>query len=111
MDANGETVGLQVNDTTILLEATADSSKTINVYSSSAITATAQNPDGSTTDLWLTASVGTLTSGAYPVTLTATSANSTNPRGAKVIISNGTDVIIVNVVQNYGRNKKMCFLW
>jgi len=100
IDSNGETIGLQVKDTTILLEASA-SSKTINVYSSSAITATAQNPDGSTTDLWLTASVGSLTSGAYPVTLTATSANSTNPRGAKVIISNGTDVVIVNVVQNY----------
>lgn len=100
-DANGETVGLQVNDTTILLAATASSSKTINVYSSSAITATTQNPDGSITDLWLTTNVGTLTNGAYPVTLTATSANSTNPRGAKVIISNGTDVVIVNVVQNY----------
>lgn len=101
IDSNGETIGLQVKDTTILLEASNPSSKTINVYSSSAITATAQNPDGSTTDLWLTASVGTLTSGAYPVTLTANGANSTNPRGAKVIISNGTDVIIVNVVQNY----------
>lgn len=100
VDANGETVGLQVNDTTILLEAAA-SSKTIYVYSSSAITATAQNPDGSTTDLWLSASVGDLTSGAYPITLTANSANSTNPRGAKVIISNSTDVVIVNVVQNY----------
>lgn len=100
VDSNGESVGLQVKDTTVLLEADA-SSKTINVYSSSAITATAQNPDGSTTDLWLTASVGSLTSGAYPVTLTANSANSTNPRGAKVIISNGTDVVIVNVVQNY----------
>ena len=41
MDFNGETVGLQVRDTTVLLAAAA-SSKTINVYSSSAITAVSQ---------------------------------------------------------------------
>ena len=180
VDGNGETVGLQVNDTSVLIAAAQNSSKTINVYSASAIIAVSQVIDetsvqyitGNTADTvestsyyagsvislnegdiiridgtavilnsskdaivaftsgksyiasgtetiylatttadttvvyikdnWLEASVGTASGSTYPVTLKALSANSTAPRGAKVIITNTDgEVVIINVVQSY----------
>jgi hypothetical protein len=90
---------LQVSDTSILIGATADSSATINVYHANALNVTALNPDN-TPATWLTVP-STIAVGTTTLTITAAANTASNPRGAKVIISDGTDVVIVNVVQNY----------
>ncbi|MBR3986376.1 MAG: BACON domain-containing protein [Bacteroidales bacterium] len=99
VDANGETVGLQVSDTSVLIGAAADSSVTINVYHTNALTVSALNPDN-TPATWLTVP-STVDVGTNTLTISAAANTASNPRGAKVIISDGTDVVIINVVQNY----------
>ena len=99
IDANGETVGLQVSDKSVLIGAAADSSATINVYHANVLNVLALNPDN-TLATWLTVP-STIAVGTNTLIITANSANSTNPRGAKIVIEDGTDVVIVNVVQNY----------
>ena len=99
VDSNGETIGLQVSDTSILIGAAIDSSATINVYHANTLNVSALNPDN-TPATWLTVP-STIAIGTDTLTITANSANSTNPRGAKIIIEDGTDVVIINVIQNY----------
>ena len=98
IDANGETVGLQVSDTSVLIGAAADSS-TIKVYHANALTVSALNPDN-TPATWLTVP-DNIAVGTNTLTISAAENKASNPRGAKVIIEDGTDVVIVNVVQNY----------
>jgi len=98
-DMMGETIGIQVSDTSILVGAAADSSATINIYHANALNVSALNPDN-TPATWLTVP-STINVGTNSLTITANSANTTNPRGAKVIIEDGTDVVIINVIQNY----------
>ena len=97
-DTNGETVGLQVSDTSVLIGAAAGSA-TINVYHANALNVTALNPDN-TPATWLTVP-NNIAVGTNTLTITAAANTASNPRGAKVIIEDGTDVVIVNVVQNY----------
>lgn len=98
VDGNGEAVGLQVSDTTVLIGAAAGST-TINVYHTNALRVSALNPDN-TPATWLTVP-STIAVGTNTLTISAAANTASNPRGAKVIISDDTDVVIVNVVQNY----------
>ena len=98
-DMMGEPIEIQVSDTSILISAAADSSATINIYHENTLNVSALNPDN-TPATWLTVP-STIAVGTDSLTITANSANTTNPRGAKVIIEDGTDVVIINVIQNY----------
>lgn len=98
-DANGETAGLQVSDKSILIGAATDSSVTVNIYHANALTVSALNPDN-TPATWLTVP-SNIAVGTNTLAISAAANTASNPRGAKVIISDGTDVVIVNVVQNY----------
>ena len=92
VDANGETVGLQVSDTSVLI---ADSQKTVSVYYSgtTAPTITVLNSDDSA-NTWLTAALVNNT-----LTLTAAANNTSAPRGAKVLVTLGDELVIINVIQ------------
>lgn len=100
-DVNGEITNLTVSDTTILLGAAAPSSKTVNVYypTDATVTVDVQNPDGTpNTDFIVTPNPFT----GNTLTITATAANTTSaPIGVKIIVSDGTDVKIINVIQSY----------
>ena len=88
-----------MSDTSVLISAAADSSTTINVYHTNALNVSSINPDN-TPATWLTVP-STIAIGTDSLTITANSANTTNPRSAQVIIEDGVNVVIVNVVQNY----------
>ena len=97
VDANGVLLSeIQVSDKSVLLAAAANSSNTIEVYTSDTPTIAVKNPDDTDASGWLSASLNGTT-----LTITATTANDTNPRGGKVVLTNTTDEVIINVVQNY----------
>lgn len=79
IDGNGETIGLQVSDTSILIGAAADSSTTINVYHANALNVSALNPDN-TPATWLTVP-STIAVGTDTLTVSATP-NATAPQWA-----------------------------
>ena len=96
-DVNGETVGLQVSDTSVLIGADADSTKTVSVYygGSTAPTITVLNSDD-TANTWLTTVLTNNT-----LTLTAAANSTSAPRGAKVLVTLGDELVIIIVVQSY----------
>lgn len=97
VDANGFLLSeIQVSDKSVLLAAAANSSNTIEVYTSDTPTIAVKNPDDTDASDWLSASLSGTT-----LTVTATTANATNPRGGKVILTNTTDEVVISVVQNY----------
>lgn len=144
VDVNGETIDLQVSDTSVLIGAAADSSKTVSVYygGSTAPTITVLNSDDSA-NTWLTATytlyAPTFVANTYysaantqvttkpsnwetnymdyftdaeatipvagvpknEVMLTADANDTSAPRGAKVLITLGDELVIINVVQSY----------
>ena len=102
VDSNGETIGLTVSDTTVLIGAAVNSTASVNVYyaGSTAPTIDVLNPDN-TANNWL---IATLTGNTLALTLDGTNGanTTTSPRGAKIIITLGTEVVIINVVQAAG---------
>lgn len=97
VDGNGILLSeIQVSDKSVLLQAAANSSNTIKVYTSDTPTIVCKNPDDTDASSWLSASLNGTT-----LTITATTANSTNPKGGKVMLTNTTDEVVINVVQNY----------
>ena len=101
-DANGEAIELTVSDTTILIGAAVNSTANVNVYyaGSTAPTIDVLNPDN-TANNWL---IATLTGNTLALTLDGTNGanTTTSPRGAKILITLGTEVVIINVVQAAG---------
>ena len=79
VDGNGEPIGLQVSDTSILIGAAADSSATISVYHANALNVSALNPDN-TPATWLTVP-STIAVGINTLTVSATP-NATAPEWA-----------------------------
>jgi hypothetical protein len=92
VDSNGEPIGLNVSDTSVLI---ADSPKTVSVYygGTTPPTITVLNSDDSA-NTWLTATLVDNT-----LTLTAGANNTSAPRGAKVLITLGDELVIINVIQ------------
>ena len=95
VDGNGEAIGLQVSDTSVLVGAAADSSKTVSVYygGSTAPTITVLNADD-TANTWLTALLVDNT-----LTLTASANTTSAPRGTKVLVTLDDELVIINVIQ------------
>lgn len=102
VDANGEAIELTVSDTTVLIGSAVNSTASVNVYyaGSTAPTIDVLNPDN-TANNWL---IATLTGNTLALTLDGTNGanTTTSPRGAKIIITLGTEVVIINVVQAAG---------
>lgn len=98
VNALGEPAGLQVSDTSVLIDAAADSFKKVSVYYSgnTAPTITVLNSDD-TANTWLTATPDPFTGNT--LTLTAAANNTSAPRGAKVLVSLGDELVIINVIQ------------
>lgn len=96
-DAFGQPLELSVSDNSVLLGATANSTKTVSVYyaGTTAPTISVLNADD-TDNTWLTATLSTNT-----LTLTAAANTATAPRGAKVLVTLGDELVIINVVQSY----------
>lgn len=95
VDSNGEAVGLQVSDTSVLI---ANSPKTVSVYygGSTVPTITVLNSDD-TANTWLTATPNPFTGNT--LTLTAAANDTSAPRGAKVLVTLGDELVIINVIQ------------
>lgn len=96
-DINGNLLSnIQVSDKSVLLEAAADSTNNVEVYTNDTPTISIKNPDNTDASSWLTASLN-----GNILTITATANTSNNPRGGKIILTNTTDEVVINVVQNY----------
>lgn len=96
-DTNGNYLNsIQVSDKSVLLEAAADSTNNVEVYTNDTPTISVKNPDNTNANSWLSASLNGTT-----LTITATANTSNNPRGGKVILTNTSYEVVINVVQNY----------